>query len=135
MTHRLSPEQFPEHILDYVPEYVYRTVSEEHYQKSVQEGQHSSDERNNWRAQQGYSPDDETAVDSSGPIPREGTVGFREPSRAYGVAGRNRTLRCPTSEHPDWEVHPDVPEGDYIRSLSPIPMTGVTTVDKWTVDK
>ena len=85
--------------------------------------------------QQGYSPDDETAVDSSGPIPREGTVGFREPSRAYGVAGRNRTLRFPTSEHPDWEVHPDVPEGDYIRSLSPIPMTGVTTVDKWTVDK
>ena len=52
-----------------------------------------------------------------------------------GTTGGHRTLRFPTSEHPDWEVHPDVPEGDYIRSLSPIPMTGVTTVDKWTVDK
>lgn len=106
-----------------VPKSIFRVMSDEHYQQSAASGMHVSDERNNWRAQakqEGRSTDG---------IPAEGTVGGRWVEPGYlPTSAPGRIVQFDASQHDGWEVHPDVPEGDYIRSMSPIPMRSATKV-------
>lgn len=105
-----------------VPEHVYRVVSDEDYRQSLKRGYMRSDERNNWKAQAA-----EEGRDPRG-VPNEGTVGGRWAEVGYmheEHPAKYRIVQFRAAAHPGWEVHPHVPEGDYIRSEHEIPMSTV----------
>lgn len=121
MAHVLGPEavEGAEEGYEYgkVPPFVFRTMSNEEYRKGMRQGFFRSDERNNWHAQ-GWED-----------APREGTVAAVHAYPGYLPEGRlGRVVKFDTSKHEGWEVHPDVPEGDYIRTMGQIPAESVAAV-------
>jgi hypothetical protein len=99
-------------------------MSDEEYQKGTRQGYFKSDERNNWRAQQRAlgNPNWHT-------MPEEGTVAGVSAQSGYLPANKpGRIVKFDTSKHEGWEVHPDVEEGDYIRTKGRIPADSVAAV-------
>lgn len=109
-----------------VPPHVFRVMSNEEYRKGMRTGFFKSDERNNWRAQQRQEGNPNWRE-----MPEEGTVGGVEAEIGYLPVGQlGRVVKFDTSKHSGWEVHPDVPEGDYIRTKGKIPAESVVAVTK-----
>lgn len=106
-----------------LPPHVYRVMSDDEYQSGIQRGFFQSDERNNWRAQQrsrGNPKWDE--------VPQEGTVAGLHAYLGYLPRDRpGRVVKFDTSVG-GWEIHPHVAEGDYARTLGPIPASSVRAV-------
>lgn len=112
------------HVLGKFPPHVYRTMSEEEYQAGMKQGYFKSNESNNWRAQHADSP----GVDID-KIPHEGTVGGIWAYTNYlPKDGRPGRIVKFDSSVGGWEIHPHVPEGDYIRTFDKIPASSIKAV-------
>ena len=104
-----------------LPNFVFRAMSDEHYQKSLREGFHQSDERGNYIGQAKADPE---LWEGEKPVP-EGTVAGRWAYIGYisnSPDGIGRIVKIQV--HPDdgWELHPDDDEGGYYRTFKPIPV-------------
>jgi hypothetical protein len=142
---KMSAEQFHAHMVDTlgpeseglesggkgyewgkVPPYVFRTMSDEEYQQGTKQGFFKSDERNNWRSQQRALGNHNWHT-----MPEEGTVAGVSAYTNYLPNDKpGRIVKFDTSKHEGWEVHPDVKEGDYIRTKGHIPADSVTATTK-----
>lgn len=130
----VSVDQFKEHMLDKfgdlgqayvkeVPRHVYRGMSDYEYQKGMEQGFFKSNEENNWRGQAQRSGDPNWEKQ-----PQEGTVGTPDATLAMNYLPRNvagRVVKFDATKHPEWEMHPYVPDGDYIRTLGKIPADSI----------
>lgn len=110
------------HVLGKFPPHVYRVMSDEEYKIGMRQGYFKSNESNNWRAQSAGMPDSDN-------IPQEGTVGgiyaFYNYLPKDGSPGRIVKF---DSSVGGWEIHPHVPEGDYMRTLEKIPANSIRAV-------
>jgi hypothetical protein len=101
-----------------LPQHVYRTMSEDHFQQSLRDGYHQSDERGNYIGQAADNPEYWEGVT---PEP-EGTVAGYWPQPGYLLNSPNgigRVVRIRVQPEDGWEVHPD--ESEYMRTFKPIP--------------
>lgn len=104
-----------------LPEFVFRVMSEEHFQISLQEGFHISDERANYIGQKAANPEFWEGEEPEA----EGTVAGRYAYLGYlskSPNGVGRVVKIQVHPDDDWEVHPDDDEGGYIRAFQPIPV-------------
>lgn len=110
----------PEGFSDELPSHVYRAMSEEDFQRSMQRGWHQSDERGNYIGQKAADPEgwgEESA-------PAEGTVAGRWAYPGYLLNsddGVGRIVKIKVEPNDGWEPHPDDDEGGYFRTFKPIP--------------
>ena len=106
---------------DAVPPYVFRVMSEEHFQQSFREGSHQSDQRNCYIGQKATDPQgwgDEEA-------PNEGTVAGRWVYIGYiphAACGLARIVKIEARPEDGWRVHPWDEEGGYIHTYQDVPV-------------
>lgn len=96
---------------DELPPYLFRAMSEDHFQKSMKDGVHQSDERGNYIGQ-GVSDQP------------EGTVAGRWAYPGYLANSPDqvgRVVKIRTDPEDGWKPHPDDDEGGYFQTFNPIP--------------
>lgn len=102
------------------PKYLYRAMSEDHFQQSMRDGVHQSDERGNWIGQSKDDPD----FPPEQAIP-EGTVAGRWSYPGYlanSPNGIGRIVKIEVRPEDGWEPHTEADdEGGYFRTFKPIP--------------
>lgn len=115
----------------HMPQYLYRTMSEQHFLDSLKSGIHQSDGRMNWPGQakldnyEGWDP---------GSAVEEGTVAGRwaypgylfnarfGPNHEIDPEARGRIVKIQVDPEDEWEYHADADdEGGYYRTFKPIP--------------
>jgi hypothetical protein len=139
----MSHEQFFHHMVDVlgpesdqdnpngyewgkVPPHVFRSMSEDEYQAGMKQGYFQSDQRNNWRQQM-----QKESRPNWHEAPIEGTVAAVTAYTGYLPEDQpGRVVKFDTSKHEGWEVHPHVPEGDYIRTMGRIPADSIVATTK-----
>lgn len=105
---------------DTLPDFAFRVMSEEHFQKSLREGVHTSDQRGCYIGQKAEEPDewgDEEAPD-------EGVVAGRWPYLGYlpnAECGKGRVVKIEIRPEDGWKVHPWDEEGGYLHTMQPLP--------------
>jgi hypothetical protein len=98
-------------------------MSDEEYTTGRRQGFFQSDERNNWRAQQRSFGNPKWNE-----MPREGTVAGVNAELGYLPQNKpGRVVKFDTKVG-GWEVHPDVEEGDYVRTFEKIPAGSIRAV-------
>lgn len=110
----------PWEIRDELPLYVFRVMSEAHFQQSLREGVHCSDQRGCYIGQKAEEPEAWAEEDA----PEEGIVAGRWVYLGYLLHASDnlgRIVKIEVRREDGWELHPWDEEGGYIHTFQELP--------------